>query len=509
MFFFSSRRRHTRYISVTGVQTCALPICSILIGGKQAVAPSAVPSKYTHETPRELTLEEIHEIQEKFASAAVRAKKAGVDGVQIIGSAGYLLTQFLSPVTNLRKDAYGGCFENRVRFAKEIIEKVRGAVCKDFGVTIRVAGNDFVPGSSTNVEVVEACKVYEAAGVDAIDVTGGWHETKVPQLPMMVPRGAYTYLALGVRKAVKVPVITSNRIVDPQQAEQILRQGWADMVNIGRAHIADPQWVNKAQKGHLEAIRPCVGCMQGCLDRLMTAQAVQCLCNPQAGFEAERQVTPAEKEKTIVIVGAGPAGMEAACVAKERGHEVILMDEKNDIGGQLPMVAAPPGREEFGLMMDYYRARIWDMDIELDLGRKATLETIKDHSPDVVILASGSSPIIPDWPGVDGPNVVTAWDVLTDKADLGKRVAVIGGGAVGVETAIFIAEKGTISADTFKFLFMYQAESTEKLRELCTRGSHEVTVLEKLPKIGRDIGDRKSTRLNSSHTDISRMPSSA
>lgn len=461
---------------------------SMLARGAKAVAPSAVPSRYTSEEPRALELEEIPELQDKFAAAAVRAKEAGIDGVEIIGSAGYLICQFLSPVTNLRADEYGGALENRTRFGREVIEKVRAAVGPDYPVGMRVAGNDFVPGGNANAQLIEAYRIFASAGVDLFNVTGGWHETLVPQLPSMVPRGAYAYLAANIRREIDVPVVASNRIVEPAQAEAILQDTLVDMVTIGRSQIADPEWANKARAGRATGIRPCVGCMQGCLDRLFSMRDVECLCNPVAGHEGERQLSPAGEPKRVVVAGGGPAGLEAALTASRRGHEVVLLEKGDEIGGQLPLVAAPPGREEFGSLMRYYREAIAGSGVELRLRVEATPEMIKELKPDVVLVAAGSSQLVPAIPGVDRPEVVTAWDVLLRRAEVGRTVAVLGGGAVGVETAIAVAERGSVSGEGLRFLLKHEAEDYETLKRLATRGVREVTILEKLSKIGKDIG---------------------
>ena len=231
-----------------------------------------------------MTLEDIQEVQNRFVQAALRAKAAGFDGVEIIASAGYLVSQFLSPLRNLRTDAYGGSFENRTRFPRELIEKMRAALGKDYPITIRMAGNDFVPGSNSDTETPEIARVYERAGVDAINITGGWHESRVPQLPMELPRSAYAYLALNIKRAVSVPVMASNRITDPATAEKILTDGYADMVNLGRVLIADPEWPLKAFEGRADEIRPCVACSQGCTDQVFSGQPVFCIGNPRAGF---------------------------------------------------------------------------------------------------------------------------------------------------------------------------------------------------------------------------------
>jgi 2,4-dienoyl-CoA reductase (NADPH2) len=461
---------------------------SILAGGKQAVAPSAVPSHYTRETPRALTPEEIVGIEDNYAAAARRCVEAEVDGVEIIASAGYLISQFLSPVTNLREDEYGGSFANRTRFGLEVIKKVRAVVGPDYPVIMRLSGNDFMPGGQTSKDSIEVAKVFAAAGVDAFNVTGGWHETKVPQLPAMVPRGAYLYLASGIKRAVSVPVIGSNRIVEPVQAERVLRDGLADMVNIGRAQIADPDWANKAKEDKIDDIRPCVDCLQGCMDRLFSGKPVECLCNPQAGHEAERKVSRVKKVKTVVVIGAGPAGLEAGVTAAKRGHHVTIFDHADHIGGQLPLVAAPPGREEFSRLLSYYHKQVQGHGIALKLGKKVAMSDIRRVRPNVVILATGSSQLVPNLPGAGRPEVVMAWDALLDKADLGESVAVIGGGAVGIETAIAIADRGTIDGDTLKFLLKHEAEDIETLKRLVVRGSRKVTILEMLPKIGKDVG---------------------
>jgi 2,4-dienoyl-CoA reductase (NADPH2) len=461
---------------------------SFLANGEQSVAPSAIKSRYTNEEPRALSLAEIEDLEDKFAMAALRAKKAGVDGVEIIASAGYLICQFISPLTNKRDDAYGGNLENRTRFGRRVIEKTREAVGPDYPVIMRVAGNEFMTGGNTSKDILDIVQIFEKAGLDGFDVTGGWHETRVPQLPSFVPRGAYTYLAAGIRSRVRVPVIASNLILEPDQAEQILRNGLADMVNIGRAQIADPEWANKSKSGKASELRPCVDCLQGCMDMLFTGQPVQCLCNPMAGFESERRIETTNNPKKVMVIGAGPAGLEAAVTAAKCGHDVTLYEKSDSIGGQLPLVAAPPGRDEFARLMGYYDTQIKLSGIKLKLGKPANLRAIRKVQPDAIILATGSRQIIPKIPGVDRPEVVTAWDALLDRVDLGRSVAVLGGGAVGVETAITIADRGTISGDTLKFLLKHQAEDVEVLKELVTRGTRKVYLLEMLNEVGADIG---------------------
>lgn len=464
----------------------------ILIDGKEPIAPSAVFSKYSRVTPREMTLEDILKVQDCFVKAGLRARDAGFDGVEIIASAGYLVSQFLSPLRNLRTDEYGGSFENRTRFPRELIEKMRLALGKDYPITIRMAGNDFVPGSTTDTETPDIARVYERAGVDAINITGGWHESRVPQLPMELPRSAYAYLALNIKRAVSVPVMASNRITDPETAERIITDGYADLVNLGRVLIADPEWPLKAFDGRADEIRPCVACSQGCTDQVFSGQPVFCIGNPRAGYETERNIQKTAAPKDVMIVGAGPAGLEAAVTASFAGHRVSIYEKSTDIGGQLWMAGAPPHKREILEYVRYYRAMIRKLQIPLHLNTAVDTGLIQSRKPDFVLVAEGAEALIPPIPGAADPGVFNAWEVLRDNPFLGKRVAIIGGGSVGLETALFVAAKGTITPEILHFLFTYEAESIERLRELMFQGSSRVTVFEMLPKAGKDVG--KSTK---------------
>jgi 2,4-dienoyl-CoA reductase (NADPH2) len=464
----------------------------MFVGGRQPIAPSAVYSRYSQTTPREMTPEDIHQVQDAFVRAAERAKAAGFDGIEILASAGYLITQFLSPRTNQRTDDYGGSFENRVRFPRELIESMRERLGSAYPLTIRMAGNDFVRDSNTDTETPEFAKVYEQAGVDAINVTGGWHESRVPQLPMHLPRSAFAFLSLNIKKAVSVPVIASNRISDPNSAEQIIKDGYADMVNLGRVLIADPQWPQKAFEGKVDEIRPCVGCSQGCTDEVFNGRPVFCVGNARAGFEGERQLLKTDNPKKIMIVGAGAGGLEAAVTAAIRGHHVEVYEKDSDIGGQLWIAGAPPHKQEFLEFIRYYRSLINKHQIPLHLNSAVDTDVVKQQNPDYIILAEGAQPLLPEIDGNDDPCVYSAWQVLKNNPVFGRSVAVIGGGSVGLETALFIAAKGTITPETLHFLFAYEAVSAERLRELMFQGSSQVTVFEMLPKIGKDVG--KSTK---------------
>ncbi|WP_319523813.1 FAD-dependent oxidoreductase [uncultured Desulfosarcina sp.] len=463
-----------------------------LIDGKDPIAPSAVYSRYSKATPREMTIDDIQQVQEAFADAARRAVAAGFDGVEIIGSAGYLVTQFLSPLKNQRTDQYGGSFENRLRFPVELIGKVRAAVGPDVPLTIRMAGNDFVPGSNTDQETPKIAAAYEAAGVDAINVTGGWHESRVPQLPMELPRTAYAFLARNIKNAVNVPVMASNRIATPDDAERILRDGYADMVNLGRVLIADPYWPQKAMEGRAAEIRPCVACSQGCTDEIFSGRPVYCVGNPQAGFEAARSLVATDSPKKIMVIGAGAAGLEAAVTAASRGHRVEIFEKDRDLGGQLWIAGAPPHKHELFEFIRYYRAMVQRHNIPLHLDTTVDLELIRSHAPDHVIVAEGARALIPPIPGADGANVLDAWQVLKENPMLGKRVAIVGGGAVGLETALFVAARGTLTPEVVHFLMAYDAMPPERIKELMFAGTSSVTVFEMLDKAGKDVG--KSTR---------------
>lgn len=465
---------------------------SQLLYNEQPLAPSAVYSKYSKSMPREMNISDIKLTQDSFIQGALRAREAGFDGVEIIASAGYLITQFLSPIKNLRTDEYGGSFENRVRFVREIIEMMRRKLGPDFPVTIRMAGNDFVAGSNTSMETPEFAKVYEKAGVDMINVTGGWHEAHVPQLPMEVPRGAYSYLALNIKNAVSIPVMASNRITDPKLAESIIKDGIADMINLGRVLIADPYWPEKALEGREDEIRPCVACNQGCTDTLFSGKPVFCLTNPRAGFEGEREIEKAYTVKRVMVIGAGPGGLEAAITAAQAGHSVEIYEKDDDIGGQLWIAAAPPNKHELLEIIRYYRTMLKKYDIHVHLNTKINFKDIKNLNPDFIIIAEGSEPITPPIPGIKEKNVYSSWEVLKNDPMLGKRIAVIGGGAVGLETALLLAEKGTMSPETLQFLLANNGENAEHLRELLFKGSKVVTIFEMLPSIGKDIG--RSTR---------------
>ncbi|MFH1153643.1 MAG: FAD-dependent oxidoreductase [Pseudomonadota bacterium] len=466
---------------------------SFFMNGKLPVAPSPVPSNLTRETPRELDLDGIRQIVEAFASAALRVKQAGFDSVEILCGTGYLISEFLSPLTNLRTDAYGGSFENRCRFGLEILQAIRERVGDTFPVIVRMNGNDFMPGGLGRDRLLDfAQAVATRARVDALCINVGWHEARVPQITASVPRGAFGYLARGIREKVAIPVIASHRINDPDTARELIRDGLCDMVAMGRSLIADPMLPEKTAAGREKEIIHCTGCAQGCFDNLFRLKHVECLCNPRAGHELDRSVVRATDLKKIMVIGGGPAGMMAAIAASDRGHAVSLHEKSSALGGQLHLAAAPPGRSEFGVFARDLACQVSIRPIRVCLDSHVDRDLIMEESPDHIVLATGVTPMTPPIPGVELPHVVQAWDVLQDRVHTGKRVVIIGGGAVGVETALFLAEKGTLSAETLKFLLVNRAESLETLYDMATIGTRRITILEMQTKIGKDFG--KTTR---------------
>jgi 2,4-dienoyl-CoA reductase (NADPH2) len=461
---------------------------SVFLGGKQALSPSGVFSRFTKETPREMTRSDIIWVIENFAKAAQRAKDAGFDGVEILGSAGYLISQFLSPLTNKREDEYGGPLENRMRFGLEVLRAVRQQVGSDFPVSYRIAGNDFVPGSHTNEEAKAFAQALDREGVEAINVTGGWHETRVPQLLMSIPYGAFTYLARGVKEVVNAPVIACNRINDPLVAEEVLRQGAGDLVGMARAFLADPQILEKAKEGRLQDIVHCIGCAQACFDHVFMMRPVSCMLHPRSGREFEIREDKAPRPKRVWVIGGGPGGMMAASTAARRGHDVTLFEEKEQLGGQLLLAGAPSMRSDFRRAVKDLEVQLRNSGAKVRLGQRMDRGKIRRGRPEVVIVATGARPIVPDIKGVELGNVVSAWEVLEGKVPVGREVVIIGGGAVGCETALHICESGTISAETLKFLAFQKAESWEVLERLITRGWRRVTIVEMLERIGQDIG---------------------
>ncbi|MFH1808913.1 MAG: FAD-dependent oxidoreductase [Pseudomonadota bacterium] len=469
-----------------------------MLSGEQAVSASAHVSAFTREESRALGRDEIPQVLDAFVAAARRAESAGFDLIEICGSAGYLVCQFLSPLINKRDDDYGGSFDNRARFGVELCQALRQSLAACTALGIRIAGNDFVPGSHTNVEAQAFAKLV-APHVDMINVTGGWHETRVPQLPADVPRGGFAYLAAGVRRVVDKPVAASNRLGDPDLAEQVLRRGLADLVCLGRPLIADPAWVDKVTRGARDEIVPCTACNQSCFDAIMKLQPVGCMVNPRAGREDETPIEPAVTARTLLVVGGGVAGCTAAITAAARGHQVTLVERDDHLGGQVAWAAIPTHKPEFPVLLRYQAAALERLGVDVQCETIADRALVERMKPDVVAVATGAAPVRPAIPGVDLPHVVQAWDVLRGEAEVGQRVVVVGGGSVGCETALWIAAEGTATPEQLAFLLFFEAESLETLRQLQRSGQREVAVVEMERRLGGDLGSRRWIVVDAMH----------
>ncbi|MBU2550245.1 MAG: FAD-dependent oxidoreductase [Proteobacteria bacterium] len=457
--------------------------------GETPIGPSPIPSKLTRQTPREMTIEDIERVQDAFAQGARRAREAGFDHIEAVGCTGYLIAQFLSPISNQRGDEYGGSLENRMRFGVEIIRKMRDAVGPETSIGIRIAGNDFMEGGNTNIEASAFAAAAEGAGADAINVTGGWHETNVPQLTTNVPPGVFTYLAAGVKDKVTVPVFASNRLGDPFVAEKTLRAGFADMICWARPMIADPELPNKVREGRLDEIVYCIACNQGCFDSIFGGTSVHCVVNPQAGREDDYIVEKTQSPKKVMVAGGGPAGMEFAVVAAQRGHRVDLYEKNERLGGQINMAKAPPGKKELQNLIDSLDRRMHLYGVNVHLGREVTPDLVQAEKPQVLVVASGAKPMELDIPGMDKPHVVGAWDVLTDRvADIGRNVVVVGGSATGCETAHYIASMGAVDPESFTFLMYHAAEELDFVKRLLHRSGRKITVIEMMDRVAENVG---------------------
>ena len=404
--------------------------------GPECVSASAIKSPISPFPPKELDEEGIEKQIADIVTSATRAREAGYDGVEVMGSEGYFLNQFLVTHTNKRTDRWGGSYENRMRLPVEVVRRVREAVGPEFIVIYRLSMIDLVPNGSTWDEVVTLAKAIEKAGATIINTGIGWHEARIPTIATSVPRRAFAWVTKKLMGEVSIPVITSNRINNPQTAEEVLSDGCADMVSMARPFLADADFVAKAEAGKADRIAPCIACNQACLDHTFQGKISSCLVNPRACFETELVVSKTDKALRVAVVGAGPAGLAAALTASERGHKVTLFDRAPEVGGQLNMARRIPGKEEFDGLVAYFSASLAASDVELKLGTEANAAALKGF--DKVIIATGVIPRDPGIPGQEGPNVLSYIDVLRGKAPVGKRVAVVGAGGIGFDVAEFL-----------------------------------------------------------------------
>lgn len=461
----------------------------------KAVAPSPIKSPISPFPPSELDAEGIEKQIADFATAAERAKQAGYDGVEIMGSEGYFLNEFLVTHTNKRTDEWGGSYANRMRLPVEIVRRCREAIGPDFIIIYRISLIDLIPNGQTWDEVVTLAKAIEAAGATILNTGIGWHEARIPTIATSVPRAAFTWVTKKLMGEVSIPIITSNRINTPEVAESVLADGCADMVSMARPFLADSQFVAKAAAGKEDQIAPCIACNQACLDHTFSLKTSTCLVNPRACYETELDYGPAETVKSVAIVGAGPAGLATSLVAAQRGHKVTLFDMADKVGGQLNIAKQVPGKEEFFGLVKYYARMLKVHDIDVRLGRRVEADDLTGF--DEVVIATGVTPRDPGIKGQDGPNVVNYIDVLRDKAPVGKRVAVIGAGGIGFDVAEFLTQLGespTLNLEEWKAEWGVGDPSTTRggLAESGPKpeaAARQVTLLQrKAQKLGKGLG---------------------
>lgn len=418
---------------------------SHLVTGCAPFAPSPISCPAMQELPEELDADEIEELVEKFGDCALRAKEAGFDGVEIHGAHGYLIAEFMSPYSNKRADKYGGHLLNRMRFPLGVVANVRAKAGSDFGVGFRISCDEFVPGGRTIEDTKAMAVLLEQAGIDYLHVSCGVYASADKVVPgPSTPHGWLAGYAEEVKKVVRIPVITVGRINDPFVADCIIAAGKADLVAMGRASLADPAFPNKAAAHQFDEIRPCVACNEGCISTLFTDQPIKCVLNPTLGKETERVVKPAVTKKRVVVIGGGPAGMQAAITAAEAGHEVSLYEKGNRLGGQFYLASVPPNKGEIGNFVGWQIGQLNKFGVKATLNAEVSPGSIDLLKPDVVVLATGGTPVLPEIPGVDRPNVIDASSVLAGKVAVGPKAVIIGGGMIGAETANHLANHGKV-----------------------------------------------------------------
>lgn len=406
-----------------------------------SLAPSALKAPISPFKPRAMSDRQIRGTIRDFAATAALARAAGYDGVEVMGSEGYLINQFICERTNKRTDGWGGSSENRMRFPVEIVRAIRERVGPDFIIIFRLSMLDLVEQGSTLEEVIALGKALEQVGVTLINTGIGWHEARIPTIATSVPRGAFSWVTAELKKHLKVPLITTNRINTPEVAERILAQGDADMVSMARPFLADPEFVIKAAEDRADEINTCIACNQACLDHIFKQKRASCLVNPRACFETELTFGRVPQPKKLAVVGAGPAGLAFACYAAERGHQVSLFDQASEIGGQFNFAKQIPGKEEFHETLRYFAKRLEKCGVELYLGQRQSAESLLGGGFDEVILATGIRPRTPNIPGIEHPKVLSYLDVLRDHKPVGEKVAVIGAGGIGFDVAEYLVEK--------------------------------------------------------------------
>ncbi len=416
-----------------------------------AVAPSAIKSPISPFKPWALSKRGIEKTIRDYANCAQLAKDAGYDGVEVMGSEGYLINQFIVTKTNKRTDEWGGSYENRIKFPLEIVRRIRQKVGNEFIIIFRLSMLDLVDGGSSWEEVVLLAKELEKAGVTIINTGIGWHEARIPTIATMVPRAAFSWVTKKMMGEVKIPLVTTNRINDPKVAEEVLQEGCADMISMARPFLADPEIIKKTAEGREDEINTCIGCNQACLDHIFKQQTASCLVNPRACHETELNYLPTKSPKNIAVVGSGPAGLSCATILASRGHKVTLFDAAKEIGGQFNIAKQIPGKEEFYETLRYYKKQIELHNVNLQLHKKVDVDDLTGY--DEVVLATGIIPRTPKIEGIDHTKVLSYIEVLKDKVPVGKKVAIIGAGGIGFDTAEYLTHEGkSTSLDTEAFL---------------------------------------------------------
>ena len=458
------------------------------------VAPSAIKSPINPFKPKAISKRGIVSTINDYINCAAMAKLAGYDGVEIMGSEGYFINQFLCPRTNQRDDEWGGSFENRSRIAIEIVNGVRQKVGTDFIIIFRLSMLDLVEGGSNWDEVVALGKLIEQSGATLINTGIGWHETRVPTIGTMVPRGAFTWITERMKRELTVPLIATNRINTPEIAEKILASGQADMISMARPFLADENFVRKAQQGRADEINTCIACNQACLDHGFARKRASCLVNPRAGYETELNFTLTNHKKKLAVVGAGPAGLAFSCYAAERGHEVHLFEKSAEIGGQFNYAKRIPGKEEFYETLRYFKKRLLVTGVHLHVNSKQSVETLINANFEQVVLATGIKPRNVDIEGIQHPKVMDYLDVLRDNKEVGKKVAIIGAGGIGFDVAEFLVEKHSLTTQPEQWLKSWGVDKEYKqaggLREATIdEPAREIFLLQrKTTKVGKGLG---------------------
>lgn len=477
------------------------------------VAPSAIKAPIGWFTPRELSPRAVQTTIQDYADCSARAREAGYDGVEIMGSEGYLINQFIVKHTNKRTDQWGGAYENRIRFPIEIVNAVRARVGPDFIIIFRLSMLDLIADGSTWDEIVTLAKQIEAAGATMINTGIGWHEARIPTIATSVPRGGFSWVTQKMMGEVSIPLITTNRINMPDIANQIIAEGRADMVSMARPFLADPEFVRKTQEDRVDEINTCIGCNQACLDHTFKGITASCLVNPRSGYETSLNYTPTDDVQRVAVVGAGPAGLSFSTIAALRGHEVTLFDQADVIGGQFNMAKIIPGKEEFQETLRYFEKQLKLKGVNVKLGRRIEATELISGAFDKVVMASGVLPRSLDIPGADHPKVLNYMDVLKTKASVGPKVAIIGAGGIGFDVAEFLTHVGeSTSSSVDVFAREWGIDTTNSVRggvagikSSVPSPAREIYLLQrKSTKHGKDLG--KTTgwihRLSLKHRNV-------